>query len=57
MKLIPVLKKHPSSFRDPSGFVFEAKGIFYRQVCRVYADHYEHLIRSGLYSDLVKKNF
>lgn len=42
------------SFRDPSGFLFTRRGELYRQVNRVYADHYERLITSGLYQKLVK---
>ncbi|MDR1728698.1 MAG: SAM-dependent methyltransferase [Acidobacteriota bacterium] len=43
-----------SSFRDPSGRVFERNGVIYRQVNPVYLPHYEHLIGSGLYEDLVR---
>jgi hypothetical protein len=50
------LLKHPASFRDPSGFVFESGGIFYRQVNKTYAEHYDQFIASGLYGELVKKN-
>jgi hypothetical protein len=42
----------PSSFRDPSGFVFSRDGAIYRQVNKVYKDHYECLIESGLYQSL-----
>jgi hypothetical protein len=42
----------PSSFRDPSGFVFSREGIIYRQINDVYKDDYNHLNDSGLYSDL-----
>ncbi len=44
----------PSSFRDPSGFLFKRDGTLYRQVNRSYADDYDHLMRSGLYEALVK---
>jgi hypothetical protein len=43
-----------ASFRDPSGFLFSRDGILYRQVNRVYADDYSHLINSGLYEKLTK---
>jgi ribosomal protein L11 methylase PrmA len=43
----------PSSFRDPSGFLFEREGRLYRQVNSCYGDEYEYLIRSGLYDSLV----
>lgn len=46
---------HPASFRDPSGFVFQWNGNFYRQVNRVYAVHYDLLMQSGLYKQLTSK--
>ena len=42
-----------SSFRDPSGFLFLRDDVIYRQVNRVYREHYDHLINSGLYKSLV----
>lgn len=45
--------KLPSSFRDPSGFLFFQDGLIYRQVNRIYKDNYDHLINSGLYETLV----
>lgn len=46
----------PASFRDPSGFIFTYEGEIYRQVNNVYAQEYEHLMKSGLYDHLVKEN-
>ena len=43
----------PSSFRDPSGFLFVRDGELYRQVNRSYAEHYDRLMDSGLYEALV----
>jgi hypothetical protein len=43
----------PSSFRDPSGFVFWQDGSIFRQVNKIYQEHYDHLISSGLYETLV----
>jgi hypothetical protein len=43
----------PSSFRDPSGFVFHADGVLYRQVNRDYQQNFELLNSSGLYKALV----
>ena len=43
----------PSSFRDPSGFVFLRDGILYRQVNLVHREHYDRLLASGLYERLV----
>ncbi len=43
----------PSSFRDPSGFVFRHDGRLYRQVNTSYREHYDRLMASGLYQSLV----
>ncbi len=43
----------PSSFRDPSGFVFTREGEIFRQVNQVYREHYDFLMGSGLYEALV----
>jgi hypothetical protein len=45
--------QHPSSFRDPSGFVFRANGQVYRQVNKQYAATYDRFMQSGLYEKLV----
>jgi len=47
------LSREPGSFRDPSGFVFVADGVIFRQVNRVYEAQYRQLMRSGLYDELV----
>ena len=44
----------PSSFRDPSGFLFERDGELYRQVNSSYKPHFDALMSSGLYDALVK---
>lgn len=44
--------QHPSSFRDPSGFIFQAHDRVYRQVNQLYSAHYERLMQSGLYQKL-----
>jgi hypothetical protein len=41
-----------ASFRDPSGFLFSHEGVLYRQVNQIYAEHYDRLIGSGLYTKL-----
>ncbi len=46
---------HPASFKDPSGFMFQADGIFYRQVNKSYAANYDLLMQSGLYEALSEK--
>jgi len=43
-----------ASFRDPSGFLFTAEGMLYRQVNQAYQENYTHLMDSGLYDKLVK---
>jgi hypothetical protein len=47
--------RHPSSFKDPSGFVFESGGQLYRQVNQYYAAQYRQLMDSGLYKHLVDR--
>jgi hypothetical protein len=42
------------SFRDPSGFLFVRDGTLYRQVNSIYKEHYDRLINSGLYENLLK---
>lgn len=48
-------RHHPASFRDPSGFVYAARGNYYRQVNRSYAEDYDLLMSSGLYQKLTDK--
>ena len=48
--------RHPASFKDPAGFIFEANSKIYRQVNKVYSHQYQHLMESGLYSQLISKN-
>jgi ribosomal protein L11 methylase PrmA len=44
----------PSSFRDPSGFLFHRNGRLYRQVNESYRADYKLLMESGLYDDLAE---
>jgi len=46
-------RRLPSSFRDPSGFLFFRDGSLYRQVNTGYRENYDHLMNSGLYETLV----
>lgn len=46
---------HPSSYRDPSGFIFEKGGILYRQVNKIFKEDFDSFIQSGLYEYLVEK--
>ena len=45
----------PSSFRDPSGFLFFRDGNLYRQINSGYQDHFDQIIKSGLYDKLSSK--
>ncbi|MES1219628.1 MAG: SAM-dependent methyltransferase [Bacteroidota bacterium] len=45
----------PSSYRDPSGFIFEKDGVLYRQVNNIFKDDFDHFIKSGCYDAFVKK--
>jgi SAM-dependent methyltransferase len=47
--------RHPASFRDPAGFVFQTGGVWYRQVNQVYAENYDYFKSSGLYEHLLKQ--
>ena len=64
MEKIPVVLKPlndpqvlSGSFRDPSGFLFRHNGILYRQINPAYGLEYEHLMSSGLYKDLVRREY
>ncbi|HKR63687.1 MAG TPA: SAM-dependent methyltransferase [Thermoanaerobaculia bacterium] len=46
-----------SSFRDPSGFVYVKDGVLLRQVNESYKAHYDLLMQSGLYAELVAKGW
>ena len=47
--------RHAASFKDPSGYIFQEDGLFFRQVNQSFASEYEYLISSGLYQSLVDK--
>lgn len=45
----------PSSFRDPSGFLFRGPdGQLLRQINHCYVDDYQRLTQSGLYDELIR---
>ena len=52
-KEIKTSRNVPSSFRDPSGFLFYRDGSIFRQVNSIYQENYDHLVNSGLYENLV----
>lgn len=49
--------KISSSFRDPSGHLFQQDSVLYRSINTVYKEHYDLLLKSGLYSRLVYSGF
>ena len=52
------MTRHPLSavsFRDPGGFVYEDEGCILRQVNFLARDHYDQLMRSGLYRELTER--
>lgn len=51
------MNKDAASFRDPSGFVFSEGGRVYRAVFNAYRENYRLLMESGLYAELVQKNY
>ena len=50
-------QKHPSSFRDPSGYIFLHGGILYRQVNQSYAASFETFMNGGCYTALTEKQW
>ncbi|MBS1935930.1 MAG: SAM-dependent methyltransferase, partial [Bacteroidetes bacterium] len=46
---------HPASYKDPSGFIFQWNGKYYRQVNQHFSEDYETLMHSGLYTALIQK--
>ena len=53
--MVQPIVPHPSSYRDPSGFIFEKEGVIYRQVNTSFKEHFDYFIASGLYKHLVEK--
>ena len=49
--------KLPSSFRDPSGFLFYNKGTLLRQIALAYKDDFDYFLYSGLYQELLNDGF
>ena len=44
--------RHSSSFRDPSGYIFQDQGVFKRAILPLYFEQYEALNSSGLFQKL-----
>jgi hypothetical protein len=55
--MITAQKINKSSFRDPSGFIFESNIAVFRQINKNYQQHYDFLMSSGLYDALVDKKY
>jgi hypothetical protein len=49
-----VYKKHASSFRDPSGYVFTDEGVVKRVILPIYFKQYQELTQSGFFENLFK---
>ena len=47
--------QHPSSYRDPSGFIFYHDGQLYRQVNQCFRDDFDTFISGGLFDHLTGK--
>lgn len=47
----------PSSFRDPSSFVFCLENKIFRSIQPNYKNEFNYLIESGLYNELTEKNY
>jgi len=48
--------RHPASYRDPSGFIFNYNGQVYRQVNQLYKRDFDKCLQSGLYEHLISSN-
>jgi len=53
---MPNTNLQTASFRDPSGFLFYQDGTLYRQVNQVYQPHYDRMMDSGLYDELIAQD-
>lgn len=53
--MLPSFTSHPSSYRDPSGFLFYKNDILYRQVNQSFKEDFDLFINGGLYKHLVEK--
>ncbi|MGE5518647.1 MAG: SAM-dependent methyltransferase [Candidatus Dadabacteria bacterium] len=47
--------RHPSSYRDPSGFLFHDNGVLYRQVNQSFRQDFDLFNDTGLYNELANK--
>lgn len=51
------VKKHPASFRDPSGYIFMHGDQLYRQVNKVFAVPFDTFMNGGCYKALTEKKW
>jgi len=49
-------ESHPSSYRDPSGYIFTYHDEIYRQVNQSFREDFDFFLSSGLYDALTKEN-
>lgn len=49
-------QRHPSSFRDPSGYIFKDQGVFKRVINPIYFKQYSSLKDSGFFDKLFNNN-
>ena len=49
--------RHPSSYRDPSGFIFKENNKVYRQINPVFFDEYKAAVSAGIYKSLFDKKW
>ena len=47
------INRESSSFRDPAGYIYYSDNKVYRKIFRCYFKQYDHLMKSGLYKELV----
>jgi hypothetical protein len=52
---MPSHTPHPSSYRDPSGYIFQQEGKLYRQVNQSFKEDFEQFMNGGCYERLVQK--
>ena len=55
--MLQTIQPIPSSYRDPSGFMFRKNDRLYRQVNQVFKNDFDIFIQSGCYDKLVKNEW
>lgn len=49
--------RHPASYRDPSGFIYQFNGEYFRQINPSYFEEYHAIKNKGVYKQLWDKNW